>query len=97
VGIVKRELPPKSTLRQELVLCGKAKCKALHGPYWYGYFRGEGTSGRGGRLQKVYIGRKLPPEIVRRRMKEKRRQRGSAHDDRVLRELQLDWTEGDAD
>jgi hypothetical protein len=92
---VKHELPPKSTLRQELVLCGKPKCAKLHGPYWYGYFRGDGREGRGGRLRKVYIGKKLPAEIVRRRMKEKRRQRGSEHDPRVLRELQLDWTDGD--
>ena len=94
---LKRELPPKSTLRQELVLCGKAKCRKLHGPYWYGYWRGEGVEGRGGKVHKVYIGKHLPAELVRRRMKEKRRQAGSAHDARVLRELQLDWTEGDAD
>ena len=92
---MKHDLPPKSTLRLEHVLCGKPKCRKLHGPYWYGYFRGEGQAGRGGRVRKVYIGKKLPAEIVRRRMKEKRHQRGSEHDPRVLRELQLDWTDGD--
>jgi hypothetical protein len=76
-------------LRRELVLCGRAKCAKLHGPYWYGYFWHEG------RTRKVYIGKHLPPELVRRRMKERPRKRGSAHDARVVQELQLDWTEGD--
>lgn len=87
--LVKHELPPRATLRLELVLCGRAKCGKLHGPYWYGYFW------EGRRTRKVYIGKHLPAEVVRRRMKDRPRKLGSAHDARVLRELQLDWTEGD--
>lgn len=86
---MKRELPAQSTLRLELVLCGKPKCRKLHGPYWYGYFF------EARRTRKIYVGKNLPPEVVRRRLKERPRKRGSTHDARVLRELQLDWTDGD--
>ena len=81
----KREVPAKATLRLELVLCGKAKCKRLHGPYWYAYWQGPG-----GHTRKIYIGKALPPEVRARRLKPKRRQRGSAMDARVLEELQVD-------
>lgn len=42
------------TLRQEKVLCGKANCAKLHGPYWYGYRT------MGGRTRKQYFGKKKP-------------------------------------
>ena len=42
------------TLRQEKVLCGKANCAKLHGPYWYGYR----TLGQ--RTKKKYFGKKKP-------------------------------------
>jgi hypothetical protein len=42
------------TLRQEKVLCGKANCAKLHGPYWYGYR----TIGQ--RTKKKYFGKKKP-------------------------------------
>jgi hypothetical protein len=42
------------TLRHEKVLCGKANCAKLHGPYWYGYRT------LGGRTKKQYFGKKKP-------------------------------------
>lgn len=78
---VKRELPARATLRLEFVLCGKPKCQRLHGPYWYGCFK------EGARWRKVYIGKKLPAELARRRLSG--RVRRSAHDARVLEELEL--------
>jgi hypothetical protein len=82
---VKRELPPRATLRLELVLCGKPKCERLHGPYWYGYFK------EGRRSRKVYIGKRLPEELARRRLRS--RGRISSHDARVLAELEPDDVE----
>lgn len=47
------------TYRQELVRCGKRRCKCergeLHGPYWYAYFTRAGT------LRKKYIGKRYRP------------------------------------
>jgi hypothetical protein len=41
--------------REELIKCGKAKCKSCpHGPYWYAYSR------RGAFLKKTYVGKWLP-------------------------------------
>ena len=34
------------------VLCGKPRCRKLHGPYWYAYWK------RGGRVRTAYIGRR---------------------------------------
>lgn len=39
------------TYQLELVLCGKPGCEALHGPYWYAYWRA------GRRTIKRYVGR----------------------------------------
>jgi hypothetical protein len=39
------------TYQLELVLCGKIGCRALHGPYWYAYWKHEG------RTRKCYVGR----------------------------------------
>lgn len=39
------------TYQLELVLCGKASCLALHGPYWYAYWKHRG------RVRKRYVGR----------------------------------------
>lgn len=56
----KSERPPSLnedgawTLRQEKVLCGKANCQKLHGPYWYGYR----TLGQ--KTKKHYFGKKKP-------------------------------------
>lgn len=82
---MKHDVPAKATLRLELVLCGKGKCKLLHGPYWYAFWQG-----KGGRTRKVYIGKALPPEVRARRLTPKRRQRGSDHDARVLEELTVE-------
>lgn len=35
------------------VLCGKAKCRKLHGPYWYAYWTA------GGRVRTAYVGKKF--------------------------------------
>jgi len=35
------------------VLCGKAHCAKLHGPYWYAYWTARG------RVQTVYIGKEF--------------------------------------
>lgn len=35
------------------VLCGKANCRKLHGPYWYAYWTA------GGRVRTAYIGKKF--------------------------------------
>jgi hypothetical protein len=81
---MKHDVPPKATLRRELVLCGKAKCKRLHGPYWYAYWQ------QGARTRKVYVGKELPSELRARRLTPKHRQRGSAHDRLVVEELVID-------
>jgi hypothetical protein len=46
---------PGVTYQREHVLCGKAACRKLHGPYWYAYWKA------GGRVHKRYIGRKFHP------------------------------------
>lgn len=81
---MKGSLPPSATLRLEHVLCGRPKCTKLHGPYWYGYFTERG------RTRKIYIGAKLTPELVRRRLNERPGKRGSKHDARVMSDLQLE-------
>jgi hypothetical protein len=81
----KPEVPSRATLRLELVLCGKAKCKRLHGPYWYAYWQvGRGT-------RKVYVGKSLPADLAERRLRarSRRRCRGSAHDAKVLEVVEL--------
>ena len=57
------EAPPARssavTYRQELVRCGKERCRSCpHGPYWYAYWKEEG------RTRKRYIGRHLPGEAT---------------------------------
>ena len=52
---------PGGCYRLEMVKCGKERCKRcadgrLHGPYWYSYRYS------GGRVKKVYIGKKRPDE-----------------------------------
>ena len=46
------------TYRCEAVRCGKPRCKctsgALHGPYWYAYYRDPGS-----RLRSTYIGKEF--------------------------------------
>lgn len=37
------------------VLCGKAGCKRLHGPYWYAYWRA------GKRVRSYYVGKEFKP------------------------------------
>jgi hypothetical protein len=44
---------PGVTYQLEHVLCGRAHCRKLHGPYWYAYWKA------GGRVRKRYIGRKF--------------------------------------
>lgn len=44
---------PGVTYQLEHVLCGKAKCRKLHGPYWYAYWK------VGKRTRKRYIGKKF--------------------------------------
>lgn len=53
------------TYQREYVLCGKAKCAKLHGPYWYAYV----TSG--GRKVSIYVGRELDRGKVRDRLVER--------------------------
>jgi hypothetical protein len=56
------------------VLCGKAKCKRLHGPYWYAYWQvGRGT-------RKVYVGKSLPADLAERRLRARSRRRCRGHD-----------------
>jgi len=51
---------PGVTYQLEHVLCGKAKCRKLHGPYWYAYWK------RNNRLRKKYIGKRFA--VVDRRL-----------------------------
>ena len=44
---------PGVTYQLEHVLCGKAKCRKLHGPYWYAYWKVRGHT------RKRYIGKKF--------------------------------------
>jgi hypothetical protein len=44
---------PGVTYQLEHVLCGKPKCRKLHGPYWYAYWK------RDNRVRKQYIGKKF--------------------------------------
>lgn len=41
------------TYQQRYVLCGKKKCKRLHGPYWYASWK------EGERVRTRYIGKKF--------------------------------------
>lgn len=56
------------TYQREMILCGKAGCAKLHGPYWYAYWRSAQRPLGGGesKLCKRYIGkdwrRLTPPE-----------------------------------
>lgn len=80
------DVPRMSTLRLELVQCGKSTCKKPHGPYWYAYWK------EGGRTRKRYIGKRLPHALAeaRQRAMEKRpRWLRAAADERVLEELEL--------
>jgi len=55
--IVNQERQGAVTYQQELVRCGKEKCKCTngskHGPYWYAYYR------KNGRTASKYIGKEL--------------------------------------
>jgi hypothetical protein len=55
------------TYQQELVLCGKPKCRKWHGPYWYAYWT------TGSRTRTLYIGKALRParEVLAERQKTK--------------------------
>lgn len=44
---------PGITYQLEYVLCGKAKCRKLHGPYWYAYWKVEQH------MRKRYVGKKF--------------------------------------
>jgi Family of unknown function (DUF6788) len=64
--VVEERPASASTLRLELVKCGKERCRKCregpaHGPYWYLYFR------RNGKLTSRYIGKRIPEglEVVR--------------------------------
>ena len=54
-------IPKGATFRQQLVNCGKSKCRVCrggryrHGPYWYAFWM------RKGRSSSRYVGKKLPP------------------------------------
>ena len=39
------------TYERRHVLCGKPRCRKLHGPYWYAFWK------QGGRVRTAYIGR----------------------------------------
>lgn len=51
---------PGVTYQLEHVLCGKSKCKKLHGPYWYAYWKVEQ------RMHKRYVGKKF--HVIDRRL-----------------------------
>jgi len=60
--VVEQRIVGSVTYQLERIKCGKKKCKctggALHGPYWYAYFR------QGGRLKSKYIGKTLGKSYV---------------------------------
>lgn len=47
------------TLQQKRIRCGKRRCRKLHGPYWYAFFKVDG------RTRCRYIGRELPVALER--------------------------------
>jgi len=60
--VVEERPASASTLRLEMVKCGKERCKKCgrgegHGPYWYLYFR------KNGKLKSRYIGKIIPDEL----------------------------------
>jgi hypothetical protein len=59
--VLERRKVGKGTYQLEKIRCGKPKCKcnqgALHGGYWYFYWR------EGGKLRSRYIGKKKPAEL----------------------------------
>jgi hypothetical protein len=59
--VIEERRTPTTTLRLELVNCGKGACKGCgggsrpsHGPYWYAYWKDKG------RTRSRYIGKELP-------------------------------------
>lgn len=45
------------TYRLQWIHCGKDRCRRLHGPYWYAYWKSKGTT------RSKYIGKKLPADV----------------------------------
>lgn len=64
-----------ATFRRQYVQCGKAGCKAWHGPYWYAFVKASG------RTRSFYIGKDA-------RMAEVLRARAGAEHARELLELE---------
>ncbi len=56
------------TLQRELVLCGRKRCRKLHGPYWYAYVQSDR------RVLTVYVGRELDVGKAITRMRAKLRE-----------------------
>ena len=59
------KLPQTALYQQELVQCGKPKCKRCrrwpaHGPYWYAYAWSQKTK----RLVSTYVGKTLPETLA---------------------------------
>jgi hypothetical protein len=52
-----KSIPPRATIREEYVKCGKPICyRCKHGPYYYGYWK------ENGKLKRKYIGKYDPRE-----------------------------------
>lgn len=60
---------PGVTYQLERVLCGKARCKLWHGPYWYAYWK------QGGRTFSKYIGKRYKPLEQKARFPQQRPER----------------------
>lgn len=45
------------TYQLQLIHCGKERCKRLHGPYWYAFWKAKGV------IRSKYIGKKLPADV----------------------------------
>jgi hypothetical protein len=67
-------IPKNATYRQQLVKCGKPKCRRCrrgpaHGPYWFAEWREKDRSApkkaRRGKLKTKYVGRFLPLDVAR--------------------------------
>lgn len=47
-----KAIPPHAGFRRQWVDCGKPKCRKLHGPYWYAFWKDEK-----GREHSAYVGK----------------------------------------
>lgn len=46
------------TYQRKMIQCGKPRCRRWHGPYWYAFWKSDGST------KCKYIGKRLPREVA---------------------------------